>query len=1179
MLSWPNEDVETSERLRQLNDLACNVVDSISDQGWTLISMPEDQLLRDTAILEARSLSVHTSLRMEFLPDYLGQEGNSKVGILDDRSGDLTWALQEVDAELTALCKLLAPITPEALGLTCAGRRKGMVWTPFRDFEEAERLQPRNLSDEDVDAGVLESHLQFIQKRKLCLMRWISNDGGVMDLLPCPGSAREATSIPLSEGKLLVFRCDEFGFSYKPLGKEPLALTTWIVDAGSKVVQQLATGYFSVDSMQHSEALGILVGPPMPTGYRMHVMAMHGHLPGGARDLDGVECMLTSGTDGFIQIPATRFDIDIYCTHDGEKEPGKSYVRHGAMMSDEEIINFDNVFFGISPDEVMTISPNQRMILEDGYSLLRKAGFTRKDLNGRQTAAFLGDTGTDWDFVAQIKHLEQPQNPGKPVPFGNLEACHWTFAGVSKIVSAGRLSHIFGLRGGSTNIDTACSASLVGVTTAVQALRKASGGQIKSVVNNRGLDAICMGVNMLLSPMTFIGLCGPSMLAAKGRCFTFDVSAEGYARGDGFGGVYIKPSDSDDDYLKQLCCLMGTYVNQDGRSATLTAPNGMAQQACIRESMREAMVTASQITIAECHGTGTALGDPIEVGALRGVMEPRDTPLLTTSAKSNIGHTEACAGMIGLIKCVSMVASSQAHPNCHLRNLNPHLDVDGFPSNFDTEVIDTRLNSNYAGVSSFGFSGTNARADVWSQCKSGPRKANAKPDLAQADQIHIRCPVTLGLIEVTTGEPITKSFRKKKGYKADVLRDEWASYDISSQAYTGGYRYRRSSKPGEELEDLEDDVYIFGSWSGWTKMEAMERREKGVYVANIMLGEVCYEMFRFCLDRDMTMEIYPIIKDASSKIWVEGPDHKSAGRYWIIDGRDSQALSGSLYEVELRWHPEVKSVSWKPLANSLTATPSSPTAFAHSYMLTGTFTAGHFQEMKQTEPGTWQGSFRLGVMGEEEFQISRDGDVNQLIYPAKSGTVKTTVPVRGPDSFGKKKYWQIRGMPGEELTVTLEVSDGHLRVTVASDVRGDKVWESEDGWERHSYHVYGSWTNWTPVTMVMDVQRPGIFRAFGKIQSRGFAGFMERFYIIVDEDVNLALYPQLTCSRPYEYIVEGPGANPSSHCWQIYSPTCSRFEVTLDLTADDRRQRVSWAWSGVGQIEAPQDETLLQLGN
>ncbi|CAK9064630.1 unnamed protein product, partial [Durusdinium trenchii] len=1184
ILSWPREDVETSEQVQQLNELACNAVDLIVEQGWSLIDMHEDELLRDTAISEARSLPSHTSLRAEFLSDYLGQECNSKVGILEDRGPETSWALQEVDAELTSLCKLLAPITPEALGFTCAGRRKGMVWTPFRDPEEAERLQPRELSDEDVDAGVLQSHLQFIQKRRLCLMRFISNDGGVLELSPRPGNrSRQATQIPLSEGKLLVFRCDEFGFNYKPQGQEPVALTTWIVDTGSKVVQQLATGYFGVDSMQHSEALGILVGPPMPTGYRMHVMAMHAHLPGAALNLDSVECMLTSGTDGFVQIPATRFDIDIYCSIDGEKVPGLSYVRHGAMMSDEEIIHFDNAFFGIREEEVMTISPNQRMILEDGYMLLRKSGFTKTSLNGRQTAAFLGDTGTDWDFTAQIKRLDNPQNPTKATAFGNCEASHWTYAGVSKIVSAGRLSHIMGLRGGSTNIDTACSASLVGVTTAVQALRKATGGQIKSVVNNHGVDAICMGVNMLLSPWTFIGLCGPSMLAVKGRCFTFDVSAEGYARGDGFGGVYIKPSDSDEDYLSQLCCLMGTYVNQDGRSATLTAPNGMAQQACIRESMREAMVTASQITIAECHGTGTALGDPIEVGALRGVMEPRETPLLTTSAKSNIGHTEACAGMIGLIKCVSMVASSQAHPNCHLYNLNPHLDVDGFPSNFDTEVIDTRLNSNYAGVSSFGFSGTNARADVWSQCKSGPRKANTKPDLSKADQVHIRCPVTLGMIEVTTGEPVTKSFRKKKGYKADVLRDEWAPYDISSQAYSGGFRYRRSSS--DEPEDLDEEPYILGSWSGWTRMEVMQRREKGVYVAPVILGEVCYEMFRICLEEDLSMEIYPIIKDASSKIWIEGPDWKGGGRYWIIDGRDCDALAGALYEVEFRWHQEVKSISWRHMGASLDAGLEMP-AFEHSYMLTGTFTAGHFQEMMQIQSGMWQGSFRLGVTGEEEFQISRDGDINQLIYPAQSGAVRTTVPVRGPDSLGCKKYWLIRGMPSEELTVTLEVVDGHLRVTVASDIRGDKVWESEDGWDRHSYYVYGSWTNWVPVQMIMDPSEPGVFKAFGKVQClypsmkthRG--GHVERFYIIVDEDTNLAYYPQLSCARQHEYIVEGPGPNPSALCWQIYCPTPdSRFEIIFDLTAEDRRQRVSWGWPIRGQIEALQGPGLPQIEN
>ena len=194
------------------------------------------------------------------------------------------------------------------------------------------------LPEQDVDAGVLENHLQFIQRRRLCLMRWIANDGGVLELLPRPGqSAFKAMTIPIVENRLLVFRSDLFSFSYKPLGRGSLALMTWILDTGSQAARQTAKGFFGVDdALQHSEALGIFVGPPMPTGYRMHIMAMHTHTPGGSHDLDGFECMLTSGVDGFIHIPATRFDTEVYCCPEGEKFPGQSYVRHAAMMSDQD---------------------------------------------------------------------------------------------------------------------------------------------------------------------------------------------------------------------------------------------------------------------------------------------------------------------------------------------------------------------------------------------------------------------------------------------------------------------------------------------------------------------------------------------------------------------------------------------------------------------------------------------------------------------------------------------------------------------------------------------------------------------------------------------------------------------------------------------------------------------------
>lgn len=221
----------------------------------------------------------------------------------------------------------------------------------------------------------------------------------------------------------------------------------------------------------------------------------------------------------------------------------------------------------------------------------------------------------------------------------------------------------------------------------------------------------------------YIGLSGPGMLTHKGRCFTFDHSADGYCRGEGVGALCLKKCVTPYDAMGRLAILTGTAINQDGRSASMTAPHGPSQSQVITASMREAGIDASQVTIAECHGTGTALGDPIEIGSLRATISKGrgEKPLLTTSAKSNIGHLEAGAGMAGIIKCIMMLRTSTGAPNCHLYEFNPHLDIEGFPVCMETECIDFGVNSGLTGVSSFGFGGTNARADVWSHCVKGPR--------------------------------------------------------------------------------------------------------------------------------------------------------------------------------------------------------------------------------------------------------------------------------------------------------------------------------------------------------------------------------------------------------------------------------------------------------------------------
>jgi len=281
---------------------------------------------------------------------------------------------------------------------------------------------------------------------------------------------------------------------------------------------------------------------------------------------------------------------------------------------------------------------------------------------------------------------------------------------------------VMGLKGPVSTAETACSSSLVACGIAQMTMRHQQPDQKKASIGTDLRHGLVIGSNTIIGVHSYISLSGPGMLTSHGRCFTFDQSADGFARGEGIGGVKLQVCDNEFESEGRLAVLIGCAVNQDGRSASMTAPHGPSQQAVIRDSMREGGLSPKSITIAECHGTGTALGDPIEVGALRGVLgSGRSQPILKTSAKTNIGHLEAAAGVAGLIKCICMLNFSTGSPNCHLVTLNPHLDVAGFPVLFETEATDYGLNSGLTGVSSFGFGGTNARADVWGHATYGAR--------------------------------------------------------------------------------------------------------------------------------------------------------------------------------------------------------------------------------------------------------------------------------------------------------------------------------------------------------------------------------------------------------------------------------------------------------------------------
>lgn len=598
------------------------------------------------------------------------------------------------DKALTVIAASMWPLTPEFEGdkaFVSWGRTNPLVRA---NVEPGEEHHVRS-TPVDVDPGNgMETHTQFVASKRLCLLYVVNSGGGELELTPKSEAYDfEETVIPLSKNQLVIFRCDYQGFyfSYKPLG-ENLALQSWVLDVPH-------------DIREKEEQLRVIDGPEEPMGERSNVMSVMTRYPGCGHDPLAYWNMFFTSTDTQVEVPIVRWDIDIY--YRAEHTIGYSHQKHGGMLQQAELENFDNAFFGLSDAEANIMAPYQRCLLEVGYECLTRAEYKREDLRGFECGVFVGDSGSDWEELARPTDLLQNYKAGR-----------------ERSVASSRLSFIMGMVGPTFTAETACSSSLVALGMCQQAMRLqlAEKGQATPHIDTRVQHGLVLGTNTIIGTKSYIGLSGPGMLSPQGRCFTFDNTADGYARGEGIGGIKMKMCDSSLSAAGRMCVVVGACVNQDGKSASMTAPHGPSQQEVIRASMREGGLDTSGITIAECHGTGTALGDPIEVGALRGIFNAsRHTPLLFTSAKTCLGHLEAGAGAAGFIKCCLMLQFSVGIPNNHCRSLNPHLDVEGFPAYFESEAVDFEQNSGLTGVSSFGFGGTNARADVWGNCQQAHR--------------------------------------------------------------------------------------------------------------------------------------------------------------------------------------------------------------------------------------------------------------------------------------------------------------------------------------------------------------------------------------------------------------------------------------------------------------------------
>ncbi|MGR3219880.1 MAG: SDR family NAD(P)-dependent oxidoreductase [Candidatus Anammoxibacter sp.] len=531
------------------------------------------------------------------------------------------------------------------------------------------------------------------------------------------------------------------------------------------------------------------------------IVGMGCRYPGNVDNPESFWKLIREGKNAVTEVPKSRWDINAYYDPDLDA-PGKMYTRYGGFVDNMD--QFDAGFFGITPREASCLDPKQRLVLEVAWESLENANIPAESLYGSSTGVFVGIGNFDY-MSKQLTSLDI------------TELDNYYTTGSSLCVAAGRISYILGLTGPSFIVDTACSSSSLAIHLACQSLRFRESNL-----------AIAGGVNMLLSPEISVNFCRNRMLSADGKCKAFDASGDGYVRGEGCGMVVLKRlSDAKADNNNIIAIIRGSSVNQDGASGGLTVPSGPSQEQVIRQALDAGNVKPEQVSYIEAHGTGTSLGDPIEIGSIGKVFANRNKPLIVGSVKTNIGHLEPAAGVSGLMKVALSLQHCEIPPNLHFNNPNPRIPWDSLQVKIPTELTPWTADDKprIAGVSSFGFSGTNVHI-VIEQAPADEPKQETSIDKS-AELLQKKPAVHLLALSAKTEKALHEvAIKYDKHLKAnpqflpqDVCHSANAgrSHFIHRLAVIGDSTIELASKLSKFTNSDNDNGIFFGSKQGQSK--------------------------------------------------------------------------------------------------------------------------------------------------------------------------------------------------------------------------------------------------------------------------------------------------------------------------------------------------------------------------
>jgi len=1119
------------------------VVDALLRKGYCLVQMPESEAALDALAEAASSRSGFGSFRQEFEGAYLGHDvfGSWKT----------LW-LEREDEEVFAT---ISPVM-DLLGATTLGRLRPTRGLLRAAAEEEEQLARQPVSEADVRAGLVEAHLDFVQRQRLCLLRPLAGDGGTVELYPRNGEAEEGEedakfmSVFAPRGKLLVFCQDLLDYRYEPAGADDLLLQAWLLEEPQRLLLDSLEG-----GVQGMEA--IFGGPPQESGLQVHVMSATCRLPGNARHLDRDWLVFAAGTDLHVQVPFARFDIGHYFDPAGGQfaQAGRTIIQHSAFLREEEVTCFDNGFFGIEESVAAQMPPSQRMNLETSFEGLAMAGFTRKSLRGQRMMLVVGEgvSGLDWDW--------KPALEKDPNAFLKANA----HMGLS---TTNRLAYVFGTTGPAFQVDCACSSELVAASYIHAALRAHTKEGVRM--------GLAMAGQVMVTPWPFVGGSMAGLHGDLGRCATFNASANGFVRGEGSCGLFLSAREDPEAVQERLACYLASYINQDGRSATLTAPNGMSQAKCIMASMREANIDPTDVCFSETHGTATAIGDPIEVGSLVRVFQKHKQSLGVTAGKSNVGHTEPVAGGYSLLRTIVTLVKSCIPPNVHFRVLSKNISSfsfvgNTFPGYFPSEAVDQLL-TDYAigGVTSFGYGGTNCRSEIWAPGRRvrdpieianrgsrglridrfGSSSSKFPRELRGLDCVTVACPSCLGPMCWLCAMAVPSSSSTGGRHYCHAIREEGASYEYCSDCYAGSYSF--GTVVGEPLEP-EQRLFLRGSWSGWTAMEEMEEISPGTYTGMLVLGETRMEQFHLVLEEDKALAIYPVTSKADQTARILGPHENLEGQNWLIDGFRERTPAGTVYQVRFEWGTVRKSISWKAIeVGEYMRAMLESSGFEHSYFLARRGNGWKPEKMHRAEddPDFWEWTGALSS-NEEEIHFLRDKDPTQMIYPQQPRSIGPDCPVMGPDEDGDGRGWLVISDEGENMTARLRVRDGGITVTTAAG-GSRRTWQSSRRPPGERYFVVGSWSGWRQEHMAPDADAPEVHR----LQFRVGASGRGEFQIVASDRYAMRMYPATAHARPGQEML-CCGENPDGFAWEVVGPSGQMMEIRLDLGAEDTRKAVT----------------------